>query len=45
MVLLWVQKVYGAKKIMPKFLLPPVFNYGCEIEMNTEQGSDEVDQT
>ncbi len=29
--LLWVQKIYGPKKILPKFLLPPVYSYECDL--------------
>jgi hypothetical protein len=28
--LLWVQKMYGPKKVMPKYFLPPVYNYGFD---------------
>lgn len=30
MLLLWIQGQYGPKKVLPRFLLPPVFNYGCD---------------
>lgn len=26
--LLWIQKIYGPKKVLPKFLLPPIYSYG-----------------
>lgn len=32
--LLWIQRHYGPKKVLPKFLLPPVFNYGCDVDFN-----------
>lgn len=32
--LLWIQKIYGPKKIFPKFMLPPVFDYKLEEEIN-----------
>lgn len=28
--LLWVQKIYGPKKVLPRFMLPAVFDYNCE---------------
>ena len=39
--LLWIQKQYGPKKVLPKFLLPPVFNYGCDVEFQ-DDGAEEV---
>lgn len=29
-ILLYIQKIYGSKKIIPTFLLDPVFNYQLE---------------
>jgi hypothetical protein len=37
--LLWIQKTYGPKKVLPRCLFPPVFNYNYDIEMNVEEGA------
>jgi hypothetical protein len=35
--LLYIQKRYGSKKVIPRFMLEPVFNYKLE-DINVEEG-------
>jgi len=30
--LLYIQKIYGSKKVIPQFLLPPIYNYHYKYE-------------
>ncbi len=35
--LLYIQQRYGSKKVIPRFMLEPVFNYKLE-DINVEEG-------
>lgn len=36
--LIFTQRLYGNKKVIPRFLLEPVFDYKLEEEFNIEEG-------
>ena len=40
--LLKLQAIYGPKKVIPSFLLEPVFNYKGDEDLNTEVDTGEV---
>lgn len=29
--LLWLQKIYGPKKVFPRFMLPAIYDYNCAL--------------
>ena len=41
--LIYLQKQYGPKKIMPRFMLPALYDYAYEEEVNLEEGGEEVE--
>lgn len=38
--LVYIQTLYGSKKVLPSFLLEPVFDYKLEEEFNIEEGTE-----
>ena len=41
--LLWVQKIFGPRKVFPSFLLPPIFDYHCDEDLiNVEESTETV---
>ena len=35
-----MQKMYGSKKVLPSFLLEPVYDYFLQEELNLEEGAE-----